>query len=631
MAESAKAPDSGAAPAADSTALLASLWHGRHRMVVFDDRFDGGLRFLACWQAWQRDPHRCAHLHVITASSAHALQAPHPLLREAMPEEWPAITPNLHRLAFDGGRVQWLLAPYATAAALRELVAHIDLFMLEGEASEPPQPALADPQASRQYAKALARLAAPDAQLMLGNRTLAHNPRLRPALISAGFVADSPPADGTRWRHAPTYIAKRGPARIAAPGSVAAPGSQAPVLIVGAGLAGCAMAWALAEQGVDSLLIERRAAPAVEGSGNPAGIFHGAVHAQDGAHARFNRAAALEAQRAVATAIDRHGAAGGITGLLRLDDGEHPLPAEVDGRRALLAALGLPSNHVQALTAVEASTLSGLPLHRDAWWYPGGGWAHPAGLARAFLARAGTRCRLLTHCSVAALATGPAGWQLLDADGAVLATSPIAVLANAGDAQRLLRPWLGDADPDAWPVSRIRGQISWTPADGVAGFALPHVPLAGSGYLLPVVDGQAIFGATSQRDDEDASVRESDHRINLARLIRLLGFGPNIDVSRLQGRTQWRWSADDRLPLLGAVPDLAAARALPRLEQPAQVPRLQGLYACTAFGSRGITWAALAAQTVAAVICGTPLPIEASLFDAVDAARFVSRRSRRPR
>ena len=81
----------------------------------------------------------------------------------------------------------------------------------------------------------------------------------------------------------------------------------------------------------------------------------------------------------------------------------------------------------------------------------------------------------------------------------------------------------------------------------------------------------------------------------------------------------------------GAVPDLVAARSRARIEQPAQVPRMEGLYACTAFGSRGITWAALAAQTVAAVICGTPLPIEASLFDAVDAGRFVSRRSRRPR
>jgi tRNA 5-methylaminomethyl-2-thiouridine biosynthesis bifunctional protein len=62
-----------------------------------------------------------------------------------------------------------------------------------------------------------------------------------------------------------------------------------------------------------------------------------------------------------------------------------------------------------------------------------------------------------------------------------------------------------------------------------------------------------------------------------------------------------------------------------RLEQAAQVPRLPGLYACTGFGSRGITWAALAAQVVAASITGAPMPIEAGLLDSVDAARFLVR------
>ena len=73
----------------------------------------------------------------------------------------------------------------------------------------------------------------------------------------------------------------------------------------------------------------------------------------------------------------------------------------------------------------------------------------------------------------------------------------------------------------------------------------------------------------------------------------------------------------------------SAALALAGLEQPRQVPRMAGLHACTAFGSRGITWAALSAQIVAASIARAPAPIEASLLDSVDAARFVSRRSRR--
>jgi tRNA 5-methylaminomethyl-2-thiouridine biosynthesis bifunctional protein len=82
------------------------------------------------------------------------------------------------------------------------------------------------------------------------------------------------------------------------------------------------------------------------------------------------------------------------------------------------------------------------------------------------------------------------------------------------------------------------------------------------------------------------------------------------------------------LPVIGAVPDLQACIDRP-LDQPRFVPRLPGLYVHTALGSRGITWSTLGARTVAALISGAPAPLEASLLDAVDPARFVSRAVRR--
>jgi tRNA 5-methylaminomethyl-2-thiouridine biosynthesis bifunctional protein len=203
------------------------------------------------------------------------------------------------------------------------------------------------------------------------------------------------------------------------------------------------------------------------------------------------------------------------------------------------------------------------------------------------------------------------------------------VLANAGDALRLLRPFMPASQPDAWPMRAVRGQISIASRSRLPGLTLPLMPVTGSGYLLPCLGDDVIFGATAQTDDEDASVRDADHRLNLQQLSRLCGMDLGSDTEGLRGRTGWRWSTDDRLPVLGGVPDLNAAWALTGLEQPRQVPRLAGLHACTGFGSRGITWAALSAQIVAASIARAPAPIEASLLDSVDAARFVSRRSRR--
>jgi tRNA 5-methylaminomethyl-2-thiouridine biosynthesis bifunctional protein len=68
-----------------------------------------------------------------------------------------------------------------------------------------------------------------------------------------------------------------------------------------------------------------------------------------------------------------------------------------------------------------------------------------------------------------------------------------------------------------------------------------------------------------------------------------------------------------------------------RLDQPRFVPRQPGLFVFTALGSRGITWSALGAQVLASSITGAPSPLEASLLDAVDPARFVSRAIRQRR
>jgi tRNA 5-methylaminomethyl-2-thiouridine biosynthesis bifunctional protein len=157
------------------------------------------------------------------------------------------------------------------------------------------------------------------------------------------------------------------------------------------------------------------------------------------------------------------------------------------------------------------------------------------------------------------------------------------------------------------------------------------VPIAGAGYLLPEVDGQAIFGASSQPGDLDAAVRDEDHCSNLAQLSRLLGVPIDVPLSALNGRTGWRWVAQDKLPVIGAVPVANAGHGDSHrpLDQPRFVPRVAGLYVFTALGSRGLTWSALGARTLAALISGAPSPLEASLLDAIDPARFVSRAVRR--
>jgi len=77
-------------------------------------------------------------------------------------------------------------------------------------------------------------------------------------------------------------------------------------------------------------------------------------------------------------------------------------------------------------------------------------------------------------------------------------------------------------------------------------------------------------------------------------------------------------------------PPAATRSSRHRLDQARQVPRLPGLYVFTALGSRGISHAALGGEVLAAWITGDPMPAPASLLDALDPARFIARKARRP-
>ena len=596
-------------------------WQGRERFVLLATGFGQGQLFLATWDAWRNDPQRSENLCFITIEARPPTRAeltnacadsPLPQLADALLAAWPPITANLHRLDFDGARVQLLLAVGEVSAWLPELRATVDAFHLD-EAS------LVNNAWDERLCKALGRLAAPGATLVACTDAAS----LRAALTTAGFdvQADS---SITRARYAPSFQPRRSVAR-----RTASPAGERRVLIVGGGLAGCAAASALAEHGWHSTLLERHAGLAEESSGNPAGLFHGIVNVQDGAHARFNRAAALAAQGAVRTALMAHGALGSVEGLLRIETALGHAQMH-----AVIGALGLPADYVQALSATEASARCGMPLQHPAWFYPGGGWVQPAALAQAFFDRAAQRVSLRSGAGVQTLHFADGRWRALDLHGDVIEAAPTLLLANAGDALRLL-------GAPAWPIEKTRGQISIaaTAAFGPVGSpGRSTLPIAGAGYLLPELNGCVMFGATTQAGDDDASVRDTDHAANLSQLARLTGQPSTVSASMLAGRTAWRWTSRDRLPVIGAVPvmpciDVGQASEptqTRRADQARFVPRVPGLFVFTALGSRGITWSALGARVVAAAITGAPAPLEASLLDAIDPARFITRQVRRP-
>ncbi|RTL46442.1 MAG: FAD-dependent oxidoreductase [Burkholderiales bacterium] len=572
---------------------LPARWQGRDRFVVLETGFGLGNNFLATWDAWRQDPQRCTRLVFVSIEKhplrhedlarAHAGRALGELSAQLL-ERWPPLTSGLHALDFEGGRVQLLLGLGDAREMLRALVLQADAFYLDGFAPS------RNPELWDDYLiKGLARHAAPGATAA----TWSISRPMRRALTAAGFEVALAPGfaikpEMTVARFAPRHAPQRPAGRVPL-----APDARRAV-IVGAGLAGAACAWALSREGVACTVIDALPGAAQASSGNPAGLFHGTVNPDDGPHARFNRAAALATQRALAELGLPH-----QRGLLRLET------------RLSHAQMAGAAAYVEPLAAEAASALAGTALGLPAWFYPGGGALEPGAYVRALLAASGATTRF--DAAVARLRAEAGGWTLLDEAGQPLAQAPLVVLAG-GHAQRpLLAALAGDLVTQRGQLSHVP-QAPWCPA----------VPVAGDGYAIADGRGGAWCGATGQDADPDADLREADHAENLQRYARLAGLHAP-PAAPLAGRVGWRLLTADRLPLIGGL-----AAPGPLADQLRLQARQPGLMVCTAFGSRGIGWAALAGRVVAALAVGAPCPLEADLLDAVDPMRFALRRQRRP-
>ncbi|MFG6447409.1 FAD-dependent 5-carboxymethylaminomethyl-2-thiouridine(34) oxidoreductase MnmC [Roseateles sp. BYS180W] len=597
---------------------LPQRWQSRPRFVVLETGFGLGNNFLATWDAWRADPQRCERLVFISVEKhplrlqdlqrAHA-HSPLPDLAQQLQALWPALTPDLHLLDFEGGRVQLMLALGEAQHWLAQLQAQVDAIYLDGFAPAR-NPDLWSPTVFKQ----LARLAAPDATAA----TWSVARSVLDGLQTAGFDAQKVPGFASKGQ---MCMAQLHAARRASP----PPGRQAlapqarHVLVLGAGLAGAACARALARQGLSVTVLDARSAPAQVASGNPGGLYHGSLHADDGPHARFNRACALRTAQEVArigSALSWHQA-----GMLRVER----KPQALEAMQALLQRSALPPQYVQALAPEALNTMTGLPLSAPAWFYPTGGALCPGELARLWLQEA--QAQLLMGVQVHSLEplAHAQGWRVLDGAGRPLAQADALVLAAGTENARLAAPWV--AGP-ALPWVSQRGQLSMATGTQLAGMPRPPLPLAGVGYALQGPDQALWFGATTQAHDPEPEPRPSDHAQNLQRLQQLMGHSlsdAELDAQTLAGRVGWRSLVADRLPLIGGLPCAVPAQ---RAEQARFWPRHAGLLLCGGLASRGITWATLAGELVAAQLLGLPMPLGADLLDAVDIARFAAREHR---
>ncbi|MBM3347968.1 MAG: FAD-dependent oxidoreductase [Betaproteobacteria bacterium] len=156
------------------------------------------------------------------------------------------------------------------------------------------------------------------------------------------------------------------------------------------------------------------------------------------------------------------------------------------------------------------------------------------------------------------------------------------------------------------------------------------VAVSGDRHAVVLPDGGCMIGATFQPGDTEQGVRATDHADNLRSVEDMLpGFCAGIDPqgADIAGRTGFRTVTPDRLPIFGT---LDASGDTGRRQASTATARgiasaSPTLFIAGGLGARGVVWAPLGAELIAAQLEGEPRPLPRTLAEVAGPARFSRR------
>ena len=372
------------------------------------------------------------------------------------------------------------------------------------------------------------------------------------------------------------------------------------VAVIGAGIAGCALADALTRHGIETHIYDTGDGPAGGASGNPVAAVYPKLGVITSPSDRLYRQAFTYARMFYGQLPDSSFDACGVFLMDRNTDAQtrHQKISERIADPALARY-------------VETDSVTGLDLKQGGLWMEQGGTVCPPDLCRALIKRAHQTGRLHTH------------YNHKVTDLAHLGADAV-ILANADGINTF-------AETDHVPVEAVRGQISRWPATPVS----QHLKsvLCHKGYITPCKDGAHIIGATFDKGaSADHIATAADHTRNLEQLFaEVPELRADTDATRLAGRRAHRTASPDRLPYCGPVlnsnefehtHEALSQDATTRFDR--LPPYHTGLYILGALGSHGMTTAPWLAEVLACHLAGVPLPASSRhLYDLTPARMAV--------
>ncbi|WP_232305611.1 bifunctional tRNA (5-methylaminomethyl-2-thiouridine)(34)-methyltransferase MnmD/FAD-dependent 5-carboxymethylaminomethyl-2-thiouridine(34) oxidoreductase MnmC [Gilvimarinus polysaccharolyticus] len=615
--------------------------------TIAETGFGTGLNFLASWQLWREQPHGNNRLHFISVEK-HPITLPDLIRALAL---WPELAPlatqltqqypafvgrGIQRLHFSDNVSLTLIIDEATSG-LQSLLwpstdkvrdtatqASVDAWFLDGFSPNKNPDMWSDT-----LFNTIAALSGPTTTAA----TFSAASSVKRGLKAVGFnIVNLPGFKKKREMVSATMTtltAANTPKPSMATGIYRQQATHSTndltALVIGAGLAGCHTARALADTGWQVTVIEQDA-PASGGSGNPQGLLYARLSHRRETLPLFNLHTLMYAQRHYRQFWDNNPDAGSRCGLLQLAN----TAAQTTAQQQVVAALGHPNTLVQLTDADTASRISNAPLKKGGLYFPDCGWLDPRIVCKTLLDHPNINVRC--GYSINELKQSQGRWYALsnhtDNVDKSVAHASIAIVACAERSAKL-------AQLTPLPLKPIRGQISTLAATGSS--TKITTALCAQGYLAPAHKGEHSLGATFNLGERDLALNPQDHQSNLNHLSEL---GENLNevfnnpkvADIAHGRAAFRCTTPDYLPIVGPVPDYQALKrdcAVLSRNAKAVIDTTpsyhSGLYVNCGHGSRGLAYTPLCAQLLSDIINRECAPLVAPLAQALHPARFALR------
>ncbi|NRD74361.1 FAD-dependent 5-carboxymethylaminomethyl-2-thiouridine(34) oxidoreductase MnmC [Shewanella sp. VB17] len=290
-----------------------------------------------------------------------------------------------------------------------------------------------------------------------------------------------------------------------------------------------------------------------------------------------------------------------------------------------------------AISSEDSSKVAGIDIDKAGIYYPLGGWINPHEFTQAAFDKATQLSDVTAEftCQIVRIERVVDQWYIYKIDSnshQEITFGPFntLVLANGPGLTQFKQS-------EQLAITGFRGQVSHIPTQD--SLLKLNTVLCSHGYFTPQHNGFHCTGASYVKNPQHLDYCPNEQLENLQKVTQSYAhkaWTEDVDISDNHARIGVRMVTRDHAPMMGCTPDIddilvhyqehQHTKESIKYWQETPAPIHQGLYVLGGLGSRGITSGPLAAEALAAQLCGEIIPLDGPTLEMLNPNRMWMRK-----